>query len=103
MTRLYTHGRWLVKDGKEDDFIRLWQELADWTSQSVEGSSWGILLQDEQDSRRFSSFGPWESSEAIEAWRAADGFGERVGAIREIVESFEPLTMDEVGRTGSIS
>jgi hypothetical protein len=103
MAPLYTHGRWVVKDGHEDDFIRLWHELADWKSGSVAENSWRLQLQDEQDPRRFSSFGgPWESLEAIDNRRAADGFGERIGKIREVVESFETLRMHEVGRIGTI-
>lgn len=102
MAQLYTHGQWLVKDGHEDEFIRLWLELAGWTSGSGEENGSRLLLQDKRDSRRFSSFGgPWESMDAIDRRRAAAGFGERVGKIRQVVESFETLTMQEVGRVGT--
>jgi hypothetical protein len=36
------------------------------------------------------SFGPWASEEAIGKWRASSGFQERVGAIQEMLEEFEP-------------
>lgn len=100
MAELHTHGRWVVKDGREDEFIRLWQEFADWTVAEVEGARWAVLLQDQQNPRLFSSFGPWESSEAIDNWRGSDGFTERVRRIGEMLESFEALTMQQVGAAG---
>ncbi|TMK80784.1 MAG: antibiotic biosynthesis monooxygenase, partial [Actinobacteria bacterium] len=40
------------------------------------------------------TIGPWESLEAIDAWRALPGFAERVAAIRAILERFEPITLE---------
>jgi heme-degrading monooxygenase HmoA len=54
------------------------------------------LLQDDEDPRRFLSFGPWDDAESIEAWRASDGFRGRVGRIRELLEDFEAHTMHAV-------
>jgi hypothetical protein len=50
---------------------------------------------------RFFSFGPWESLEAIEAWRASAGFQERVGDFQELLESFEPYTLDLAAEIGA--
>jgi heme-degrading monooxygenase HmoA len=55
----------------------------------VPGAGWATLLEDEEHLRRFISMGPWDSLEAIEGWRASAGFQERVGRIRELLESFE--------------
>lgn len=49
---------------------------------------------DRADRSRFVSFGPWESLEAIESWRALEGFQRRVAKIRELLVGFEPLTLD---------
>jgi heme-degrading monooxygenase HmoA len=95
MGQLYTHGRWVVKEGQQERFQAAWQELAEWTNANVEGAVGGEarLLQDLDDPGLFYSFGPWETLEAIQAWRAADGFQERVGRIRELLDSFEARTL----------
>ena len=72
------------------------QELAQWTATEVPGAVWATLLRDLDDPSHFLSFGPWGSVEAIENWRASDGFRERVGRIRELLESFEPVTGEAV-------
>jgi heme-degrading monooxygenase HmoA len=94
MQQLFTHGRWVVKPGREDAFVAAWRDFAEWTVANVEGSSNGWLLRDREQRDHFYSFGPWESLEAIEAWRASAGFQERVGGIQELLESFEPYTLD---------
>ena len=95
MRQLYTHGRWVVREGQQERFQAAWQELAEWTNANVSGAVGGEarLLQDLDDPRRFYSFGPWDSLEAIEAWRASDGFQQRVGRVRELLESFEAHTL----------
>jgi heme-degrading monooxygenase HmoA len=94
--RLYTHGRWVVKSVNEDGFVAAWRELAEWSRGNVEDSSGAVLLRDRAEPSRFLSFGPWESLEAIEAWRADPGFQQRVGRLMEIVEEFEAHTLEVV-------
>ena len=98
MGQLYTHGRWVVKEGQQKKFEAAWQEVAEWTNANFLGVVGGEarLLQDLDDPTLFYSFGPWETLDAIRAWRADDGFGERVGRMRELLESFEPHTLRTV-------
>ncbi len=95
MGQVYTHGRWVVKDGQQERFQAAWQELAEWTTANVSGTVAGEarLLQDIDDPMLFYSFGPWDSLDAINAWRADPGFQERVGRIRELLASFEAHTL----------
>jgi heme-degrading monooxygenase HmoA len=95
MGQLYTHGRWVVKEGQQEKFQTAWQELAEWTNANVSGTVGGEarLLQDIDDPLLFYSFGPWNSLEAIQAWRANPGFQERVGRLRELLSSFEAHTL----------
>jgi quinol monooxygenase YgiN len=60
------------------------------------GGGQRTLLRDREQPNRFISFGPWESVEAIGAWRANPGFQERVSKMREMLEDFSPMTLDEV-------
>jgi heme-degrading monooxygenase HmoA len=101
MPQLFTHGRWVVKPGREEDFVAAWRDFAEWTLANVEGSLRGWLLRDREQRNRFFSFGPWESLEAIEAWRASAGFQERVGGFQELLESFEPYTLDLAAEIGA--
>ena len=96
----YTYGIWQVKPGRADEFVAAWAELAEWTTENVSGARWAKLLRDTQDENRFITFGPWESLDAIAAWRELDGFRERVGRLRELLESFEPFTLEPVVEVG---
>jgi heme-degrading monooxygenase HmoA len=100
MAQLFTSGDWLVKEGKEGDFVKAWRELAEWTAGNVSGAGWATLLRDRDDPRRFLSFGPWQSLESIEAWRSSEGFQERVGLMRELLEDLHPRTLDVVAEAG---
>jgi heme-degrading monooxygenase HmoA len=53
---------------------------------------------------RFISFGPWESLEVVDAWRASTPFQEGVAHIRGLLDAFEPGTYEvsaEVSTSGS--
>jgi heme-degrading monooxygenase HmoA len=100
MATPYTLGVWQVKPGNAEEFIAAWVELAEWTKENVDGARWAKLVRDTDDEDRFVSFGPWENFEAIEAWRELDGFQERVGRIRQLLESFEPFTLESAADIG---
>jgi quinol monooxygenase YgiN len=98
---LYTSGTWVVKEGSEQASIDAWRDIAEWTSSEMTGTRWAKLMQDDENPNRFLSFGPWESAEAIQAWRESEGFQQPVGRIRELLEGFEPRTMHAVAEIGS--
>ena len=62
--QLFSSGHWLVKPGKEAEFISAWDTFAQWTVQTQAGAGSGHLLQDTANSRSFLSFGPWDSENA---------------------------------------
>jgi quinol monooxygenase YgiN len=102
MSQLYTSGKWIVVPGREGEFVAAWRELAEWTFAEVPGSSWARLLQHQEKPNIFLSFGPWESGDAIAAWRESPGFQERVKRLRGMLEDFEPGVFDsrvEIGTT----
>ncbi len=96
----YTSGMWKVKPGKATEFISAWTEFAEWTNREVPGASWAKLLYDTTDENHFVSFGPWQSLEAISAWRALDGWKQRFARIRELLDSFEVATLDVAAERG---
>jgi quinol monooxygenase YgiN len=100
MGKPYTAGSWKTKPGLEDEFVRRWVDLAEWTLAEGLGSGRPVLLRDTGDPTRFVSYGAWESMEQIERWRAHPGFQERVGKLREVLEDFEPQTLELVAEPG---
>lgn len=89
----YTSGVWKVKPGRGEEFIAAWTEFAQWTKTRAPGAGWARLLRDASDEDRFVTFGPWDSVEAIAAWRALDGWKERITKVRELLISFEAQTL----------
>lgn len=96
MADVYTSGSWRVKEGRGDEFVAAWRELAEWSKREIPGAVGATLVRDLDDPGHFVSFGPWESLEAIESWRNSEGFRERVGRIRELLDGFEPMTGEAV-------
>jgi heme-degrading monooxygenase HmoA len=96
---VYTAGIWTVKPGREEEFVALWRELADWTLGSFPVAQ-GTLLRSRDDPSRFLSFGPWESVEQIDAWRSSPEWQERVARLREVLDAFEPGSYDVAAEVG---
>jgi heme-degrading monooxygenase HmoA len=92
----YTQGVWQVKPGSGEDFVTAWTEFARWTQANVAGARWATLLRDLEDPNRYVTIGPWDSVEAINRWRNLDGWGERVAKIRELLDGFQPSTLEAV-------
>src|SRR5437667_5397678 len=81
MSKTYTHSTWRVKPGLEDEFVRRWEELADWSG--LQGlTARAKLLRDTDDPSRFVSFGPWGGIDAVRRWRGAPGFRGRVARVQ---------------------
>jgi heme-degrading monooxygenase HmoA len=97
MERLYTHTTWQVKAGQEDEFVRRWSEWADWSHEQGLNAA-AVLLRDVERAQTFISFGPWESMAAVRSWRSLTGYQERVARLSEVVDSFEPRTLEELPR-----
>ena len=98
--QLFTSGSWTVKAGKEEEFIRAWDEFAKWSSQHQPGARHARLLQDTESPNRFLSFGPWESAEQIAEWRATPEFATFLAKGRELCEEIQPRTLRVVAQTG---
>ena len=91
----YTHTSWVVKEGRESEFIERWKEWADWSRRQGLATH-AMLLRDVDDPSRFVSFAPWVSMQAVRNWRALEGYHERVAKLREVVDQLEPRTLEVV-------
>jgi heme-degrading monooxygenase HmoA len=96
---VFTLGIWTIKPGHEEEFIEAWRDMATQT-QAEFPDAHGTLLRDREAPNRFISFGPWESLEQVEMWRASAAFRDGVARMRELLDAFEPHTMDPTVITG---
>jgi heme-degrading monooxygenase HmoA len=96
VSSVYTHGRWVVKPGKEHEFVEAWRAMADWAMLEVPGALGATLLRDHEQPNVFISFGPWHNREAAAEFRAAPGFREHFMTLEKLIDNFEPQTLDRV-------
>ncbi|MDP8977497.1 MAG: antibiotic biosynthesis monooxygenase [Actinomycetota bacterium] len=94
---VYTLGIWTIQEGREAEFVGAWENMARMTKQHFPAAA-GTLLRDQERATRFISFGPWESLEQVEEWRESAAFRNGVARIREVLDGFEPSTLDLVAR-----
>jgi len=92
---VWTHGTWVVRPGSEDAFVRAWTDLARTTVGTL-GSARPTLLRDRDRPNLFKTFGAWPDIAAVEAFRASDAFRESLAVLQPLLESFEPMTLDEI-------
>ena len=96
MANVWTHGTWTVKPGNEDAFVAEWLALVRLTATDYPTPEPPTLLRDRDRPNVFESFGPWPDADAVERFRGSAAFRETQEKMRELLESFEPQTLDEV-------
>lgn len=92
-----TMSVWIVKPGRDDDFVAAWDALGQWTLEQGYDTH-GTLVRDRAEPQRFISFEPWRSAEEAERWRLSPGFTERLARLEETLERVEPGLYDVVMR-----
>jgi len=95
MGDLYSSGVWTAKDGEGEEFVEAWTAFAGWLS-TQPGAGTARLTRDLTQPRRYLSFAPWESPEAMRAWKSDPDFKRRMSAVQEHVEQFAPSEMELV-------
>lgn len=86
---LYTCAQWVVKEGKEQEFIDAWRSYVGESAKKF-GVSGARMLQDAEITKRFVSFGRWESQEKIAEWRASSEFKNFMAKASELCDLAEP-------------
>jgi quinol monooxygenase YgiN len=93
---VYTSGVWLVKEGKEDEFARRWQQMADGLVLDFPDVKFQ-LLHDRANPRRYVSLGEgWRNVEQVQAARSTPAFQDSMAAIWRVLESGEVSDLDLV-------
>jgi heme-degrading monooxygenase HmoA len=91
MARIWTHGVWTIKQGREEEFIAKWRGLIP-LGESL-GAASPTLLRDRERPNVFRSFSPWADIDAIEAFRAE--LRPRLEEMENVLEELEMFTLDE--------
>jgi len=93
---VYTSGVWIVKERREAEFERRWQEGADGTSLQYPGVKL-MLMRDRENPRRFLSLAEgWRNHEQIDEARSQPSFQDSMAAMWRVLESGEIATLDLV-------
>jgi quinol monooxygenase YgiN len=89
-----TVGTWLVKEGREDEFARRWEESASSLALQFPDVTFR-LLRDRDNPRRFMSMGEgWRNLEQVEQARSLPSFQDSMASIWRLLESGEISTLD---------
>ena len=84
MAKAYTLATYHVSPGREDEFVRRWNELAATFSSLPDPPYWGALIRSLAEPTLFCSFGPWEEARHVEAMRASPDAGEAFRQLHEL-------------------
>jgi quinol monooxygenase YgiN len=95
-TVLCTAGIWVVKEGREEEFQRRWQESADSIALEAPGTTFK-LFRARENPQRFVSLGEgWHDAAQVDAVRESPGFQDSMTSIWRVLESGEMSTLDLV-------
>jgi quinol monooxygenase YgiN len=84
----------MVKEGREEEFERRWQEAANGSSLDFPDVK-SMLMRDRDNPRRFMSLEEgWRNLEQIEAARSTPVYQDSMAAIWRVLESGEVSTLD---------
>ena len=91
-----TAGIWVVKEGREDDFARRWEESSSNLSREFPDVTFR-LLRDREDPRRFISLGEgWRNAEQIAMSRSLPSVQDAMSSIWNVLESGDLFTLELV-------
>ena len=98
MTEVYSSGVWKAKQGEEKQFEQAWTEFAQWLG-TMPGAGTARLVQDLDNPGSYISFAPWESLDAMHAWKSSPDFKEHMGRVQAHVAEFHPQEMELVAQS----
>jgi quinol monooxygenase YgiN len=92
----FSLGIWHIRESKEDEFIELFKNFAEFVFDRNLGALEVYLLQDIQQPGHFITSGPWESLQKIDEWRKLPEFKEFFAKAKELSLEVTPLTMKPI-------
>ena len=91
---MYTSGVWVVKEGREEEFTRRWQESTDHLALDFPDVKF-MLFRDRENPRRFVSLGEgWRNSDQIDVAQSTPQFQDSMASIWRVLDSGEVAALD---------
>jgi quinol monooxygenase YgiN len=91
---VYTSGVWNVKEGREDEFVRRWEESAQAAVLGYPGVKL-MLFRDADDPHRYVSLAEgWRNREQIDGMRATPEFQDSMASIWRLLDSGEVAVLE---------
>ena len=88
--RFYTLASWHIREGQEEEFLRVWRDELAPAFQAASPTAQGTLIQSLEDAQQFYSFGPWENLEQMQAARSDPRAGEAIRKLIALCDSAKP-------------
>jgi quinol monooxygenase YgiN len=91
---VYTSGVWVVKEGREEEFTRRWQESTDQLALDFPDVKF-MLFRDRENPRRFVSLGEgWRNADQIDVAQSTPQFQDSMASIWRVLDSGEVAALD---------
>jgi quinol monooxygenase YgiN len=91
---VYTSGVWVVKEGREEEFTRRWQESTDHLTLEFPDVKF-MLFRDRENPRRFVSLGEgWRNADQIDVAQSTPRFQDAMASIWRVLDSGEVANLD---------
>lgn len=99
---MFTSGNWIVKAGKEKEFIETWKAFSDAVRGTTQGTEYAYLLRDADNPSHFISFGEWKDISRIQTWRQSSEFKSFMQKFDTLCESHKITTLETVITVGKL-
>jgi heme-degrading monooxygenase HmoA len=96
MANEYASGDWLVKQGREDEFVATWRDWLSRSSSGIAGFNRARLLRSNDDPGRYTSFSEWSDAQARDAWKQSPDFAEGFSTCKGLCDEFRGGDFTEV-------
>ena len=84
----FASGRWLVTEGKEQEFLQRWTEFLEWSKAEAPGLIEAHLLRDAENPRSFISLSESTDAAARQGWKDQAAFRTHLDATRSLCDEF---------------
>ncbi|HET9494128.1 MAG TPA: antibiotic biosynthesis monooxygenase family protein [Chloroflexia bacterium] len=94
----YTHARWRVKPGREEEFVEAWRVLASFYASEPNAIGHGTLIRSLDDPSVFYAFGPWRTIEDIDAASGGPHSQESLSRLRDLCDEHSGGTYEVIAQ-----
>jgi quinol monooxygenase YgiN len=93
---IHTTGIWTIRQGREDEFVSVWREMAQGMADEFAGLVPRLMRDVENPEVFFSIAGPWRDRAQVSEALASPRFAEARAALQDVLESIAISTYELV-------